>query len=140
MSAVLTRNATEVRQNFRQFIDQVLHERPQAVVRHGDDIILAFSLKHLDALLESTRFTLEYEQEADGSCSGCLQQLPICENAASPEELKLAIARSLVEYTDVYLSEFERCFHSPELKKQFSSVMKVYTQPSLEAVVNLIDE
>lgn len=139
MSVALTRNATEVRQNFRQFMDEVLHEKPQAIVRHGDDIILALSLKHLDALLDSVDFTMEYERENDGSVSGSLEELPICDNAPSVEELRLALARGLVDYANVYLAEFQRCFHSPDLKKQFAHVIKVLMQPDLDAVVEMID-
>lgn len=139
MSAALVRNATDVRKNFRQFFDQVLHEKPQAIVRHGDDMVLALSVKHLEAMLDSISFTMDAEQEPDGSVSGSVLELPVCENASSTEELELALARGLVDYADVYLSEFERCFHSPNLRKQFAHVMKVYMQPSVEAVARLIN-
>ena len=135
--AVLARNATEVRQNFREFLDEVLHDRPQAITRY-DDVVMALSLQHLEALLEHISFTMEYEKESDMSVSGSIIELPLCENAGSVEELKAILADAMVAYAGTYLAEFKRCFNSPGLDKQLPYILKIYIQPDLEAVMQLI--
>ena len=138
MSAVLARNATEVRQNFREFLDEVLHDRSQAITRY-DDVVMALSLQHLEALLEHISFTMDYEQEADLSFSGSILELPLCENAGTVEKLKAVLAEAMVAYAETYLAEFKRCFNSPGLDKQLPHVLKIYVQPDLEAVIQLIN-
>ena len=137
VSAGLARNATEERQNFREFLDEVLHDRPQAITRY-DDVVMALSLQHLEALLEHISFTMEYEKESDMSVSGSIIELPLCENAGSVEELKAILADAMVAYAGTYLAEFKRCFNSPGLDKQLPYILKIYIQPDLEAVMQLI--
>lgn len=137
VSAVLARDATEVRRNFGEFLDEVLHGRPQTITRY-DDVVIALSLRHLKALLEHISFTMEYEKESDMSVSGSILELPLCENADSVEELKTILVDAMLAYAETYLAEFKRCFNSPVLDKQLPYILKVYIQPDLEAVMRLI--
>jgi hypothetical protein len=61
-------NATDVRKEWGGFIDTVVRLKPQ-IVKRNRDLFAAMSLDHLQWILTSFTFTMEYEQE-DGSFSG----------------------------------------------------------------------
>ena len=130
--------ATDVRKEFSRFIDTVVHKRP-IVVQRNRDLIVALSLNHLSALLEPYRFTMEYEQEDDGSYSGSLLGFDIAANAKSQEELKVRLAQDLVEYAHEYEEEFVLYSLAPNRRSHFPYIYRVLIQPDIANVVGLID-
>ena len=130
--------ATDVRKEFSSFIDTVVHKRP-IVVQRNRDLIAALSLNHLSALLEPYRFTMEYEQEDDGSYSGSLLGFDIAANAKSQEELKVRLAQDLIEYAHEYEEEFVLYSLTPNRRSHFPYIYRVLIQPDIANVVSLID-
>lgn len=127
-------NATDVRKDWGHFIDMVVRVGPQFVKRNRDAIV-AVGTEHLKVLLASYRFTLEVEQEKDGSFSGSVGVLDVTANAPSVEALKLELATELVEYAD----EFALHFNAPNRRDHAPYVMNILIQDDPEAVANLID-
>ncbi len=130
--------ATDVRKQFSSFIDTVVHKRP-VVVQRNRDLIAAFSLNHLSVLLEPYRFTIEYEQEDDGSYSGSLRGFDIVANSKSQEGLKVRLAQELIEYAHEYEEEFVLYSIAPNRRSHFPYIYRVLIQPDIANVVGLID-
>jgi len=131
-------NATDVRRDWGNFIDNVVRFKP-SLVKRNRDYLAAISLEHLDAVLEPYRFTLEYEKEADGSFSGSLKELDIVANAANLDALKAGISIELIEYAQEYMDEFDKYYGAPNRKPHFPYIMRVLIQKNEDAVRGLLD-
>jgi hypothetical protein len=136
MEALL--NATDVRKDWGHFIDTVVRVGPQFVKRNRDTLV-AVGTEHLKVLLASYRFTLEIEQEKDGSFSGSVGVLDVTANAPSVEALKIELATELVEYAREYADEFALYVNAPNRRDHAPYVMNILIQDDPEAVANLID-
>jgi len=131
-------NATDVRRDWGSFIDNVVRFKP-SLVKRNRDYLAAISLEHLEVVLIPYRFTLEYEEEADGSFSGSLKELDILANAASLDALKAKITTELIEYAQEYMDEFEKYYGAPNRKLHFPYIMRVLIQKNEDAVRGLLD-
>ncbi len=131
-------NATDVRKNWSEFIDGVIHSKP-SFVRRNHDYLAALSLEHLQMILSTYRFNMEYEQEDDGTFSGSLEQIDIVENAKSVDELRVIMAKELVEYARDYMDNFSMYYHSTNRKAHLPYVLAVLAQADLEGVKGLIN-
>ncbi len=135
----VVKKASEVRANFREFLDEVIRERPVVIERYGADSVFALSKNQMTDLLGAVKLTFECEAEEDGSISGSLIELPIVENAADTLQLRRALAQSAMEYVNTYMEGYPRYVASPEMQRQLPYVMKVLIQPDISAVMDLIN-
>jgi uncharacterized protein YbcC (UPF0753/DUF2309 family) len=131
-------NATDVRKEWGSFIDTVVRLKPQFVKRNRD-MFAALSLDHLELILSNYRFTMDYEQEEDGSYSGSLHQVDIVANAENLNSLKTELAKALVEYAHDYIDEFHLYYNSPNRKAHFPYLIHVLIQSDIDNIVKLID-
>jgi hypothetical protein len=136
MEAVM--NATNVRREWSQFFDGVVHSQP-AFVRRNRDYLVALSLEHLQLVLSIYRFHMEYEQEEDGTYSGSLAEIDVVGNAASKDALKRILAEDLVEYAKQYMREYQLYFHSLNRREHFPYILLVLAQDDISSVEKLID-
>jgi len=131
-------NATDVRKDWGNFIDHVVRFKP-SLVKRNRDYLAAISLEHLEAVLTPYRFTLEYEEEADGSISGSLKELDILANAASLDALKTEIVRELISYAQEYMDEFALYYGALNRKPHFPYILRVIIQKDEDSVRGLLD-
>lgn len=131
-------NATEVRKNWSEFIDSVIHSKP-SFVRRNHDYMAAISLEHLQLILSTYRFDMEYEREEDGSFSGSIEQIDIVENGETVEELRQKLAQSLLEYAKDYMDNFTTYYHATNRKMHFPYVLAVLSQADLKSIEELIN-
>ena len=134
MSVLTVHSVTDVRDQFRQFFDDVVRKSPQAIKKH-QDVIIAMSQEQLAAMLDNLQFSLDYSVEEDGSCSGSISEVGISANAPSLAELKEKLAEHLLEYAQDYMAEFGRYSAAPNRKPHLPYIMKAILQPSLEALM-----
>lgn len=131
MQAVL--NATQVRANFGEFIDTV-RERPQAVKRNRD-IFISFSRQQMRELLEVYEFTFEFEQDEDGRYAGSIEQIDfIIADGETLDELRLELARQLIEYAQDYEANYTRYFNAPNTRTHAPYIIRVLLEDDIEAV------
>lgn len=131
-------NATDVRKEWGGFIDTVVRLKPQ-IVKRNRDMIAVLSMDHLERILASFRFTMEYEQEEDGSYSGTLEQFDIAANAVDVDSLKKQLAHYLIVYAQEYMDEFHLYANSPNRKEHFPFLIHVLIQSDIHNVIKLID-
>jgi len=130
------RNATEVRENFSAYLDDVARKSPQAIKRHRDSFI-TMSAEHLNALLPHLTLTLTCDVETDGTYSGTLEEVGLSSNAVDLHALKDSLAEYLLEYAHEYLEDFNMYFFSPNRRPHFPYIMKVLAQRDLAGIVGL---
>ncbi len=131
-------NATDVRRDFGQFIDNVTRIKP-AVVKRNRDYFMSVSVPHMRILLKDNRFKMVFLVEDDGTVSGSLDGLGIVANAENPEELRFTLAQYMMEYAEDYMNDFEVFYNAPNRRSHFPFVLYTLIQDDLEGVVNLID-
>ena len=136
MQEILT--ATEVRKNWSGFIDGVIHSKP-SFVRRNHDYLAAMSLEHLQLILSTYRFSMEYEKEGDGTYSGSIEQIDVVENAETVDLLKQKLAEALVEYAQDYMDNFAMYYHSSNRRAHLPYILTVLAQPDVKGVERLID-
>ena len=133
------RNATNVRNEFSQFVDDVVRERPQAVKRNRDHF-WSISDEMVDVILEQINFSLTYDIDEDGQYSGYINEIDdLVFYGSTKEEMIQDAANQLLEYTLDYFNNFQRYFNAPNRKKHFIYVWKVANQQSLNEVLKLIN-
>ncbi len=135
MQAVL--NASDVRQHWSQFNDDVVREGPRFVKRNRDEWA-ALSSEHLKAAFATFIFEATIIQEDDGTCTASLVDFDIVENSDTEEEALELVADELIEYANEYQDNFNLYFHSPNRHDQFPYIMNVLVQENQEDVKGLI--
>lgn len=130
-------NATEVRANFGEFIDTIVREKPQAIKRNRD-VIMAFSKKQMKELLSVYEFTFEFEQDEDGRYAGSIEQIEdIVADAETLDELRIELARYLVEYAIDYENNYSRYYNTPNRHKHAPYVLRVLLEDDVESVAQM---
>ncbi len=130
-------NATDVRANFGEFIDTIVREKPQAIKRNRD-VIMAFSKHHMKELLSIYELTFEYEQDEDGRYAGSIEQIEdIAADGGSIDELRMELARQLLEYAMDYENNYSRYYNTPNRHKHAPYVLRVLLEEDIEAVARM---
>lgn len=136
----LASKASDVRQNFSEFIDTVVRDHPGFVSRNRDTLA-AMSLEQLALLLEGVSFHAELEVDENGEFVGTVDEIEdivVC--GESRKEALLQIAKCLMEYAEDYLTDsFKIYFYAPNRRTHFPYVLKVALQNSLDDVVGLLN-
>jgi predicted RNase H-like HicB family nuclease len=130
-------NATDVRANFGGFIDTIVREKPQAIKRNRD-VIMAISKQHMKELLSVYELTFEYEQDEDGRYAGSIEQVEdIVADAQTLDELRIELARQLVEYAIEYEDNYSRYYNTPNRHKHAPYVLRVLLEDDIESVARM---
>ena len=131
-------NATEVRANFSEFIDNVIREKPRAIKRNRD-VVFTFSLQHISDILSHYALTFEYEKDEDGKFVGSIKQIDdIIAEGDTLEELRYELARQLVEYAKDYYSNFTRYYNAPNRHTHFYYILRVLLEDDIQSVAGIL--
>lgn len=133
------RTASEVRESFSAYLDDVIRKSPQSIKRHRDSFI-TLSPEHIDALLDNLTFTLTYDVESDGSVSGSLEEVGLSANAPDLCHLKEVLSGHLLEYAKDYMEHFTRYFLSPNRRSHFPYIMKAIVQANESSLRDLFKD
>lgn len=130
-------NATDVRANFGGFIDTIVREKPQAIKRNRD-VIMAVSKQQMKELLSIYELTFEYEQDEDGRYAGSIEQIEdIVADGETIDELRLELARQLIEYAIDYENNYSRYYNTPNRHKHAPYILRVLLEDDLESVAGM---
>ncbi|WP_260982109.1 hypothetical protein [Paenibacillus sp. 32O-W] len=130
-------NATDVRANFGGFIDTIVREKPQAIKRNRD-VIMAFSKPQMKELLSVYELTFEYEQDEDGRYTGSIEQIEdIVADGETLEELRIELARHLIEYAIDYEINYSRYYNTPNRHKHAPYILRVLLEDDIESVARM---
>lgn len=123
MIDMLTVNATDVRNDFSNIIDQAVHQRPLFIKRTRDYLFLS-NMATMEGLLSIYHFTAESELEEDGSYTIALNEMDLVENGNTEEEACKELAESILEYAQEFYEEYNLWSKAPNRKKHIPYVLK----------------
>ncbi|MDD2534338.1 MAG: hypothetical protein PHC86_06535 [Eubacteriales bacterium] len=124
---MLTLNATEVRKDFSEFIDSVVHEKPR-IIKRSRDYVVAMNLELLKEILSIEKMVIVIQQESDGSITGVCDVLGLMTNAKTQEQVLKDLAREAVEYADDYYQDFAYWHAAPNRKHHLPYVFAILSQ------------
>ncbi len=116
-------SSTDVRKNWSETLDSVVHERPAYIKRTRDNIAL-INLNTLLELLSGYRFTVKKYVEDDGSVTLSADNIDIVVNGVNIETAKRAMAADIKEYAEDYYEHFATWSIAPNRKAHIPYVLK----------------
>lgn len=131
-----TVNATEIRNNFSYYIDTVVREKPIAIKRNRD-ILLLLSDQMAKDLLNDLTIQAELTKE-DGIIVGILKGFDIVVYGESEQEVIQKLAEGLLEYAQDYVNDFKLFYNAPNRKCHFPYVLKILLSSTVEEVRGFI--
>ena len=138
MRKMITMNATDVRRDWSQVIDNAIREKPQFFKRTRDYMMLS-DINFLEELLAIYKFTAEKIIEEDGSVTLSLNEIDLVENAETYEAAKLKLAGSILEYALDYYRKFNYWSSSPNRKSHIPYVFKALVLEDINKIGDLIE-
>ncbi len=132
-----TVNATEVRNNFSYYIDTVVREKPIAVKRNRD-ILLLLSDQMAKDLLHGLTIQAELTKE-DGIIVGTLKGFDIVVYGESEQVVIQKLAEGLLEYAQDYINDFKLFYNAPNRKGHYPYVLKTLLASTIDEIKGFID-
>ncbi len=130
--------ATQVRANMGSFIDTVVREKPQAV-RRNRDVIVAASIDQMRFFLSAYDLKFEYEQDENNRFAGSVEEIAfIVGDGETLDELRLDLARQLVEYAHDYFNDYIRYYNAPNTRSHAPYVFRVLLEDDIDAVSHML--
>lgn len=140
MMIPVTEKASEVRQHFSQFVDDVVREHRPGFFTRNRDILATLSVPQLKVLVDHVDFHADVEPDGQGGYVGTLRELDdLIASASTREGVINALTDDLIDYAQEYLGgSFALYFRAPNRAHHFAYVLKVGLQDSRDDVRRLI--
>lgn len=136
----LTENATDVRKNWSDFVDNVaIDQTPKVVSRNNKHPFLSISLEQVATLLHAYRFDVTVEHESDGTYSVDLENFDLFANAGTVEEALSELANDLIEYSLDYVKDIQTYYSAPNRTNHLPYVLVVLLQNDTDSVIKLFN-
>ncbi|HBQ25519.1 MAG TPA: hypothetical protein DD791_03915 [Syntrophomonas sp.] len=132
-----TINATEVRNNFSFYIDTVIREKPIAVKRNRD-VLLVFSDQIVKDLVRDLTFQAVFTHE-DGTIVGTIDGFDLVVEGKSEQEVIRKLAEDLLEYAQDYVNDFKLFYNAPNRKSHYPYVLKVLLASAIDEIIGFIN-
>lgn len=120
---MLMEPATEVRKQWSAFCDSVIHEKPKFIKRTRDKMWFS-NLETMSEILSAYRFTADRYVEDDGTITLSLNEIDLVENGNNESEARLALGKSILEYSVDYYNDYEMYSNSPNRKGHIPYIFK----------------
>jgi antitoxin YefM len=136
----LAAKASDVRQNFSEYVDIVIHDHPVFVARHRH-LFAWFNPEQIAMLLDGVTFHTEVDVDENGEYIATVQEIDDLVVRGETRETALRnMAKLMADYAEEYLtSSFKLFFNAPNRRSHFPLVLKIALQDSLDGVVRLLD-
>ncbi|RIV26435.1 hypothetical protein D2Q93_04510 [Alicyclobacillaceae bacterium I2511] len=136
----LTAKASDVRQNFSEYVDTVVHDHPVFVIRNRH-LFVWLNPEQLAALLDGVTFHTELEVNENKECIATITEIEdIVVSGETREVALLNMAQLMREYAEEYLTtSFKLFFNAPNRRCHFPYVLKIALQTSLDDIVGLLN-
>lgn len=132
-----TINATEVRSNFSYYIDTVVREKPIAVKRNRD-VLLIFSDKIVKDLVKDLTFHAELTEE-DGIVVGTLKGFDIVVQGETQQGTIRKLAEDLLEYAQDYVDNFNLYYNAANRKGHYPYVLKILLSSTVDEIIGFMN-
>ncbi|KUO95227.1 hypothetical protein ATW55_13895 [Ferroacidibacillus organovorans] len=135
----LAAKASDVRQNFSEYVDTVVHDQPVFVARNRH-LFAWFNPEQLATLLDAVTFHAELERDENGEYIAIFNAIDdIVVRGETREAALRNLAQLMREYAEEYLTtSFKLFFNAPNRRGHFPYVLKIALQASLDDIVGLL--
>lgn len=137
MIDMLMEQATNVRREWSAVCDSVIHEKPKFIKRTRDKMWFS-NLETIYEILEAYQFSADKYVESDGSVTLSLNEIDIIENGKNEQEARLALGKSILEYSIDYYNDYAVYSHSPNRKKHIPYIFKALIIDNPEQIGEII--
>lgn len=120
---MFTMNATDVRKEWSTVLDNTVRQKPQFIKRTRDYLMMA-DVNFIELMLSGINYSAEKFIEDDGSVTLSLDNIDIIENSDTEENAKIALSKSILEYSEDFYNEFNLMMSAPNRKQHISYVFK----------------
>ena len=87
--------------------------------------ITAICANMLQFFLETLNFTVSFDAEDDGSFTGIVEELDLCENSQSKNGCMMLLLEAMKEYAQDFYREFDLWSSAPNRRKHIPYVIKI---------------
>ncbi len=115
--------ATEVRKDWSNVCDKIMHDKPQFVKRTRDKMCF-FSFETMLDVLDIYQYTFEKIVEEDGSITLSLNEIDIIENGKNEFDARVNMANAILEYAMEYYDNYKIYSNAPNRKKHVPYVLR----------------
>lgn len=133
MNDMLSINATQVRKDWSQVVDNTIRRRPTFIKRTRDHLVLT-SAETFSAMLENLKYQASQYREPDGSVTLSLDEMDLVVHATTLAGARRAMAEEILEYAEEYYASFELYYNAPDRRRHLPYVMKALTAVDTEEV------
>ena len=121
---MLAVNATDVRNNFGGYIDQIVRSKPLFIKRSRDHI-MGISLEMAKELVSDVEFEMVQYTEGDGSVTLSLEGFDLVVNGEDIEVALDTMSRDLREYALEYYENIDFWGSDKQRRAQFKSILRI---------------
>jgi len=130
---LLAEKASDVRNSWAKFIDEVMHDSPKFVKRNERDVFASMNLEYLSALLENIRYKVFLEKDEEtGEFIATMEGFHFVETGNSPDEAIHNLANELIGHAVDFYKDFKRYYYAPDFKEKFSKLTKALITEGIE--------
>lgn len=115
---------TDVRKRFSEFVDTVVHKKPQFVSRNDRDTFMAINLQHLKPLIAGLTFRVNMTQDEDGSFVASFDNFWPVVSEPTEEQALYQLANELMEFAHDYMNDFDMYSKTPKFSQEFPYILK----------------
>lgn len=116
-------NATDVRKNWSETLDSVVHEKPVYIKRTRDEISMV-DIRLLNYLLFIYKYRVEKSIESDGSVTLSAVDMDLVVNGLSEDDALDKMVIEIKTYANDYYDEFDLWSKAPNRKSHIPYVLK----------------
>jgi hypothetical protein len=130
-------SATDVRKNWSETLDSVVHERPAYIKRTRDNLAI-INLKTLNDILAGYIFKAKKYKESDGSVTLSAVDLDLVVNERDEASARKALAAEIKEYAEDFYDHFSTWSIAPNRRNHIPYVMKALSLDEVSIEEGLI--
>ena len=130
-------SATDVRKNWSETLDLVVHQKP-AFVKRTRDYVMMMNLALFKDILSDRHFTANLFTEPDGSITLSACHLDLVVNAKDMTEAKQSLASEILDYAEDYYQHFAIWSNSSNRKSHLVYVLKALSMSTEEIAEDIV--
>jgi len=123
MIDMLMEQATNVRKEWSAVCDSVIHDKPKFIKRTRDRMWFS-NLETMSEILAAYTFTADRYVEEDGSVTLSLNEIDLIENGENEQAARIALGKSILEYSMDYYNNYALYSRSPNRKCHIPYIFK----------------
>lgn len=132
-------NATDLRKNFSEMIDTIIHKRPQFIKRTRNHFVM-IEENEFNRLLSVPPIRVEVLADDDGSYLAKNNVIEDVFSTGSTKEAAInAMCEDLIEYAKEYYNEYDLYSKAPNRRDHAPYVLRILSAKSPEAVKELLN-